>query len=253
MNVLIIEDESKTAKDLKNLVEAIDNDIKVIEILYSVSSAVQWFKENPSPDLIFSDIQLSDGLSFDIYRDVQVNAPVIFCTAFDEYAIRAFETNGIDYLLKPIDEVMLEQSLEKYHRFKNLFESQQTGYQKKLIKLLGQMDTKYKQFILVYFKEKMIPVRASEIKYIYTENGLVYIHTGLDRFTCQHTMEQLEGMLNPQQFYKANRQFIINRDIIQNVEHYFNRRLFVKLNCETPEKVIISKIKASDFLQWIED
>ncbi|HMG09370.1 MAG TPA: LytTR family DNA-binding domain-containing protein [Mucilaginibacter sp.] len=253
MNVLIIEDEIKTAKDLKNLVEAADSDIKVIEILHSVSSSVQWFKENPSPDLIFSDIQLSDGLSFDIYRDVQVNAPVIFCTAFDEYAIRAFETNGIDYLLKPIDETMLEQSLEKYHRLKNLFESQQEQYQKKLIKLLGQMDIKYKQSILVYFKEKMIPVRTSEIRYIYAENGLVHIHTGLNQFVSQYTLEQLEAMLNPQQFYKANRQFIINRDNIRNVEHYFNRRLFVKLNCETPEKIIISKIKANDFLQWIED
>jgi DNA-binding LytR/AlgR family response regulator len=252
MNVLIIEDEIKTAKDLKNLIEATDSNIKVIGILHSVSSAVQWFRENPSPDLIFSDIQLGDGLSFDIYRDIQVNAPVIFCTAFDEYAIRAFEANGIDYLLKPIDEIMLEQSIEKYHRFKNLFENQQDGYQKKLVKLLGQMDTKYKQSILVYFKEKIIPVKVSEIRFIYAEHGLIYIHTALDQFTSQHNLEQLEAMLNPQQFYKANRQFIINRDIIQNVEHYFNRRLFVKLNCETPEKVIVSKIKATDFLQWIE-
>ena len=253
MNVLIIEDEIKTAKDLKNLIEAADSDIKVVQILHSVSSAIQWFNENASPDLIFSDIQLSDGLSFDIYRDVNVNAPVVFCTAFDEYAIRAFETNGIDYLLKPIDETMLEQSLGKYHRFKNLFDKQQVQYQKKLIKLLGQMDTKHKQSILVYYKEKMIPVRANEISYVYAENGLVYIHTALSQFVSQYTLEQLEAMLNPKQFYKANRQFIINRDIIQNVEHYFNRRLFVKLNCETPEKIIISKIKAGDFLQWIEE
>ena len=252
MNVLIIEDEIKTAKELKSLIEAIDSDIRVIGILHSVSSAVQWFKENPSPDLIFSDIQLGDGLSFDIYRDVQVNAPVIFCTAFDEYAIRAFEANSVDYLLKPIDETMLEQSLGKYHRFKGLFESQQARYQEKLVKLLRQMDTKYKQSILVYFKDKMIPVKTGEIRFIYAENGLVYIHTGPDQFTSQHTMDQLEAMLNPQQFFKANRQFIINRDTIQNVEHYFNRRLFVKLNCDTPDRIIVSKIKANDFLQWIE-
>ncbi|MBB6109976.1 LytR/AlgR family response regulator transcription factor [Mucilaginibacter lappiensis] len=253
MNVLIIEDEIKTAKELKGLIEAIDSDIKIVDILHSVNSAIQWFKEHPSPDLIFSDIQLGDGLSFDIYRNVQVNTPVIFCTAFDEYAIRAFEANGIDYLLKPIDEGMLEQSLRKYQHFKNLFNNRQDLYQQKLIKLVGQMDTKYKQSILVYFKEKIIPIKTSEIRFIYAEHGLVYIHSNFDRFITQHTVEQLEAMLNPQLFFKANRQFIINRDNIQNVEHYFNRRLFVKLNCETPEKIIVSKIKANDFLQWMED
>lgn len=252
MKVLIIEDEIKTAKELKSLIEVTDSDIKVIDILHSVNSAIQWFKENPAPDLIFSDIQLGDGLSFDIYRAITVNAPVIFCTAFDEYAVQAFEANSIDYLLKPIDEVMLEQSLKKYYRFKNLFENQQAYYQKKLIKLLEQMHTNYKQSILVYCKEKMIPVKVNEIRFICAEHGLVNIYTGHGQFTCQHTMEQLEAMLSPQQFYKTNRQFIINRDTIQNVEHYFNRRLFVKLTCETPEKIIVSKIKASDFLQWIE-
>ncbi|MDP9077855.1 MAG: LytTR family DNA-binding domain-containing protein [Bacteroidota bacterium] len=252
MNVLIIEDEIKTAKELKSLVEATGSDVKVVGVLHSVNTAIQWFKENPSPDLIFSDIQLGDGLSFDIYRDVQVNAPVIFCTAFDEYAIRAFEANSIDYLLKPIDENMLAQSLGKYHRFKNMFEPPQPLYQEKLTRLLSQMDTKYKQAILVYFKEKIIPVKTSEIRFIYAENGLVYIHTALDKFTSQYTMDQMEAMLNPVQFFKANRQFIINRDTIQNVEHYFNRRLFVKLYCETPDKIIVSKIKASDFLHWME-
>jgi two-component system response regulator LytT len=102
------------------------------------------------------------------------------------------------------------------------------------------------------FKDKIIPVRTSEIRFIYAEHGLVYIHSSFDRFITQHTVEQLEAMLNPQQFFKANRQFIINRDNIQNVEHYFNRRLFVKLNCETPDKIIVSKLKANDFLHWIE-
>jgi len=252
MKVLIIEDEIKTAKELKGLIEAIDNDIEVIGILQSVKSAVQWFEENPSPDLVFSDIQLGDGLCFDIYRDVQVNAPVIFCTAFDEYAIRAFETNGIAYLLKPIDETMLEQSLLKFQHLKSLFDTQKSGYQQKIVKLVEQMDTKHKQSILVYFKEKIIPVRTADINFIYTSNGVVYIHTDHSQFTTQYNMEQLEAMLNPGQFYKANRQFIIRRDSIQEVEHYFNRRLFVKLICETPERIIVSKIKAGDFLQWVE-
>ena len=252
MKVLIIEDEIKTAKELKSLVEAIDTHVEVIGILQSVKSAIQWFNENLAPDLIISDIQLGDGLCFDIYRNVQVNAPIIFCTAFDEYAIRAFETSGIDYLLKPVDETMLEQSLLKFQHFKSLFDSQKVQYQQKIVRLVEQMNPKYKQSILVYFKEKIIPVKVADIRFIYTSNGLVYIHTGHSQFTTQYNMEQLEAMLNPNQFYKANRQFIIHRESIKDVEHYFNRRLFVKLICETPENVIVSKIKAADFLQWIE-
>ncbi|HEY0176576.1 MAG TPA: LytTR family DNA-binding domain-containing protein [Pedobacter sp.] len=252
MNVLIIEDEIKTAKELKLLIEKTDKNIRVVDVLHSVSSAVQWFTEHPSPDLIFSDIQLGDGLSFDIYRSVKVNAPVIFCTAFDEYAIRAFEVNSIDYLLKPIDEDILKQSLEKYNSLRKIFDRQQDQYGQKLLKVVNQMNTQYKQSILVYFKEKIIPVKINEIDFIYAANGLVNIYSGPNKqFVVHHTMEQLEIMLNPKQFFKANRQFIINRDIILDVEHYFNRRLVVKVNCEPPEKIIISKIKANDFLEWI--
>lgn len=253
MEILIIEDEIKTAKELKNLIETIDQDIKVIDILQSVTASVKWMKEHPSPDLIFSDIQLGDGLSFDIYREVQVNSPVIFCTAFDEYAIRAFEVNSVDYLLKPIDEQMLKQSLEKYSRLKDLFGTQQDIYQQRLIKLTNQLNPSYKQSILVYFKDQIIPVKTTEIRFIYAAHGVVYIQLNDDReFNTQHTMEQLEMMLNPQQFFRANRQFILNRSIIISLEPYFNRRLFVRINCESPEKIIVSKVKSNDFLEWVQ-
>jgi two-component system response regulator LytT len=253
MNVLIIEDEIKTAKDLKDLIEGVDSDIRVIDILNSVSDAIDWFKTHDAPDLILSDIQLGDGLSFDIYKTVQVNAPIIFCTAYNEYAIQAFEANSIDYLLKPIDDEMLAQSMMKYKRFKSIFDTQRDAYQEKLVRLAGDMDAKYKQSILVYFREKIIPVKISDIQFIYAVNGLVYIYLNQNQsYSTQHTVDQLETMLNPSQFFKANRQFIINRDIIQNVEHYFSRRLFVKTSCEVPEKIIVSRLKAHDFLEWIE-
>lgn len=252
MKVIIIEDELKTAKDLKAMIEEIDGGISIDVILPSVSSAIKWLKENPLPELIFSDIQLGDGLSFEIFREIGIETPVIFCTAFDEYAIRAFESNSIDYLLKPIEENMLQRSLEKYSRFKEHLLSK-SQYADNLNKVLIQMDPAYKQNIIVHYREKIIPVKVMSIQFIYASNGLVHLHTadGSD-YAVQYTLEQLETMLNPQQFFKANRKFIINRDCIRDIEHYFNRRLFVKAVCETPEKIIISKIKAQPFLKWIE-
>jgi two-component system response regulator LytT len=253
MNILIIEDEAKTARELKKLVEHLDDDCKVIDILPSVATAVQWFKDKAAPDLILSDIQLADGLSFDIFSNINVQTPVIFCTAFNEYAIRAFEVNGIDYLLKPIDEDKLAQSLAKYRNLKKAFGGQSAEYGEKLARLSGQLDNSYKRSLLVYFREQIIPVRTADIRFIYAANGLVTIYTVQDsQYVTQYTLDQLETMLDPQLFFRANRQFIINRELILNVEHYFGRRLYVKLNIETPEKIIVSKIKAADFLQWIE-
>jgi two-component system response regulator LytT len=252
MRVIIIEDESKTAKELKGMLEEIDTDIRVETVLPSVASAIKWLKENTAPELIFSDIQLGDGLSFEIFREVQTEAPVIFCTAFDEYAIRAFESNSIDYLLKPITEDMLQKSLEKYLRFKeHLISSNQ--YAANLNKVLVQMDTSYKQNVLVHYREKIIPVRVAEIHFIYASNGLVYVYTGHDKsYPVQYTIEQMETMLNPQQFFRANRKFMVNRDVISNIEHYFNRKLVLTTTHEAPEKIIISKVRAPAFLKWME-
>ncbi|MEJ2883294.1 LytR/AlgR family response regulator transcription factor [Pedobacter sp. GR22-6] len=252
MKVVIIEDELKTARELKSMLLALDEDIEVLAVLRSVSSAITWLSNNPQPELIFSDIQLGDGLSFEIFQAVKVEASIIFCTAFDAYAIRAFESNSIDYLLKPIEEGMLQKSMEKYIRFKeHLLNTEQPG--KNLEKVLIQMDTGYKQNILVNFREKIIPVRAIDIQLIYASAGSVFLHTGADKsYAVQYTIEQLEALLNPRQFFRANRQFIINRDFIQNIEYYFNRKLIVALKIEFPEKIVVSKIKAPSFLKWME-
>jgi len=252
MRVIIIEDELKTAKELKNMLEELDNEIVVETVLRSVSAAIDWLKAHPTPELIFSDIQLGDGLSFEIFREVHTEAPVVFCTAFDEYAIRAFESNSIDYLLKPIEEGMLQKSLEKYLRFKeHLITASQQGANLK--KVLAQLDTNYKQTILVHYREKIIPIRITDVQVIYASNGTVSLYTATDKsYPLQYTIEQLETMLNPHQFFRANRKFIINRDFISNIEHYFNRKLFVATKTEAPEKIIVSKIKAQAFLKWME-
>lgn len=251
MRVIIIEDELKTAKELKGMLQAVDSDIEVTAVLHSVASAIKWLKDNTSPELIISDIQLGDGLSFEIFREVQTDAPVIFCTAFDEYAIRAFESNSIDYLLKPIEEDKLQRAMEKYFRIKeHLVNANQ--HASNLGKVLMQLDTNYKQNILVHFREKIIPVKVMDVQAIYAANRSVHLITAKKSYPVSYTIEQLETMLNPQQFFRANRNFIINRDAISNIEHYFNRKLLVSTACETTEKIIIGKIKAQPFLKWIE-
>jgi DNA-binding LytR/AlgR family response regulator len=247
MNVLIIEDEVKTGKELKRLIEGLDDTIRVLGVLDSVRSAVEWLDAHPAPDLIFSDIQLGDGLSFDIFLRVASNAPVIFCTAFDEYAIQAFQANSIDYLLKPVDEERLRLSLEKYKKLQRWFDK---GV---LANVASQLSSGYKRTILVYLREKIIPVKTSDVAFVHAANGVVSLVTRAGHsYVCQYTMEQLEGMLDPRQYFRANRQYILSREIIQDVEHYFNRRLYVKVAGAPPEKIIISKVRATEFLQWME-
>ncbi|EDM38617.1 putative two-component response regulator autolysis regulator LytR [Pedobacter sp. BAL39] len=252
MRVVIIEDETKTARELKGMLQDLDSEIQVEVILASVASAISWFKENAAPELIFSDIQLGDGLSFEVFKEVQTESPVIFCTAFDEYAIRAFESNSIDYLLKPLEEEKLQKSLEKYTRFKEHLVSDSLR-KANMNKVLTQMDVTYKQNILVHYKEKILPIRVADIQFVYGSNGVVQICTSDRRsYPIHYTIEQMESMLNPGQFFRANRKFIVNREAIQNIEHYFNRKLFVSTSCETPEKIVVSKMKSQPFLKWME-
>ncbi|WP_442587698.1 LytR/AlgR family response regulator transcription factor [Pedobacter sp. AW31-3R] len=251
MKVIIIEDELRTAKELKGILEKLDSEITIFPILSSVAGAISWFRNNPAPDLIFSDIQLGDGLSFEIFKEVPLTIPIIFCTAFDEYAIHAFESNSVDYLLKPLEETMVERSLLKYHRIKDYYAS--GTYTTNFNKVMVQMEVSYKQTLLIYYREKIIPVKVVDICYIYAAAGLVTLRTLSNQdYTLPYTIDQMENMLNPQSFFRVNRQFIINRESVQNIEHYFNRRLFVKLPCETPIKIIVSRLKVQDFLAWIE-
>ena len=252
MKVIIIEDEARTANELKNMLIGIDSDIEVEAILGSVSAAINWFSQHPMPELIFSDIELGDGLSFEIFKEINIEASVIFCTAFDEYAIRAFESNSVDYLLKPIDEAMLHKSLEKYLRFKDhLIDGVQRATN--MQRVIDQIEVAYKQTLLVNYREKIIPIKLQNVGFIYAANGLVYLELEDDkRFTIPYTLEQLEKMLDPHQFFRANRKFILNRDFIVNIEYYFNRKLFITCKIEPPEKIIISRVKAQTFLQWLE-
>lgn len=251
IRVLIIEDEIKTAKELKRMVLSLRPDIVVMDILPSVKGSLIWLRENEHPDLIFSDIQLADGLSFDIFENIRVNCPVIFCTAFDEYAIKAFEANGIDYLLKPVDEKKLIQSFNKYEMLKKAFENELNHYEGQMTNLISQLKTNFKSTFLIHSQGKIIPLKVSLISFIHYENGNVSIYTENKRYFYSSTMDELEAQLDPSVFFRANRQFIINSSAVDLAENYFSRKIIVKLVMPTPEPIIVSKLKANDFLKWL--
>ena len=255
MKVIIIEDEHITSEELAYYLKKVDTSIEIIETFESVEDSVDYIKNNGCPDLIFSDIQLADGLSFEIYEKVKITCPIIFCTAFEEYAIQAFNTNGIDYILKPFDQKAIERSLSKYKNLTQLFkENEQNSLDNKIKSLLSQVKTTGKRnSILVNYKGKYFPVSVSDIAYFFTEHEVVWLNkmTG-EKYAINYVLDDLESMLDNSMFYRANRQYIINRQAIKEFEPYFNRKLAVKLSQETPQLITISKVKSSDFVRWVE-
>ncbi len=253
MKVLIIEDERKPAQELKQLLLQLRPEWQVLDILPGAEDAIEWFAVNPMPDLIFSDIQLADATSFRIFEQVKPACPIIFCTAYDEYAIKAFETNGIDYLLKPIDSAKLEKSLEKLTRFETMFGTDNPAGYDLISQLIGKMKAGSNKTLLVHYKEKIIPLKYSEVAYFYYQQGIVItkLHTGQQYFLAK-TIDELENLANPDDFFRANRQYLLNRNAIKSAERFFGRKLVAHLHVELPEPIVVSKAKSGAFLLWLE-
>lgn len=250
MNILIIEDEHNAAKELERILLKSDPSIKVLAILDSVEESIVYLSRNMIPDLIFSDIQLADGICFEIFKTVKIKSPIIFCTAYDEFMLEAFDTNAVSYLLKPITEESVAKALGKFKSLKMAFEPQTTAFS--IEKITQQLKYAYKTSLLVEQGAKIIPVQVKDIAYFYLEDADIKIVTLRNqRYSMTTTLDELERILDPEIFYRANRQFIINRLSIVNAERYFSRKLVVKLSTETSEAVIVSKAKASDFLRWL--
>ncbi len=252
MNVVIIEDEIKAAVELKTLVERINHNIRVSALLHSVHDAVEWFTDNDMPDLILSDIHLGDGLSFDIFREVEISSPVIFCTAYDEYALRAFQHNGIDYLLKPIEKKDLLACFEKMKLLAEVMRPRQGDPNRRTHPMAGKKKG-YLHSLLVYFRDRIIPIGTDKIDYIYTQNNVVFVNSNRERYEISEILDNLITQLDPQHFYRANRQFIINRRAVSKIEQLAARKLALTLNVPDTEPVIISKAKASSFLKWLKN
>ena len=250
-DVLVIEHDLEQANQLKKMIEQTGNDFKVCGILPSIMDARVWLMKNKMPQLIFCDIQLADGPGFDIFEDFPIAAPVIFCTSYHEYALEAFENNGIDYLLKPIDNVRLAKSLRKYSQLKELFAEVHSTYSKR-INYPHPYTNNYKTSLLVYYQDKIIPVNLNQLDFIYYNNYQVTVHTQNTQYETRDTLNNIFATLNPRDFFRANRQFIIHRKAITNIQQYFGRKLLIGTSTPTPEPIIISKANASDFLKWVE-
>lgn len=250
MNILIIEDEPFVAKDLENLIRRIEPDINILSIISSVSAAKKWFVQNPSPDLIFSDIQLSDGISFEIFEEFHLKCPLIFTTAYDEYAIRAFKLNSIDYLLKPVDGNELEAALKKY---KSL--TSETILTEQLKALVGQWGNntqkKYKERFLSLHRNTLVPVLQNEIAYFHKEE-LIYLATmANEKYISEHqTLDEVESLLNPEIFFRVNRQFIIHIQSVGRVKTT-HKGLTVQLKPPFNTEIDISREKATAFKNWL--
>jgi len=247
LSAIIVEDETGAANHLAAVLSTVEPDIRILTVLHSISEAVEWITTHSNPDIAFFDIQLEDGLSFEIFRACNVPFPVIFTTAFDQYAIEAFKVNSIDYLLKPIKEADLRFSLSKYRN------TNRVNVDRNLVlQLMDAIESKQRPFtLLVRFKDKLIAVPESDFAYFYLEHGLLKGRTIQNQtFPLDHTIEDLIPLLNRQNFFRANRQVVINRAAIHEAEYYFNGRLSVKMLHGPKEPILVSKARVPVFKEW---
>lgn len=235
------------AKTLKKLLGEVSPDTEIVGVLESIEDSVDWISQHPMPDLIFMDIHLADGSSFTIFDRVTVTCPVIFTTAYDEYALKAFEVNSIDYLLKPISKEALERAVAKYHNLGRGLEQQQL---EALLKHLGAKP-KFKSCFLLPERDKLVPLPTSDIAYAYIDTKTVKLVTFDDKtFYMNQTLDDILAQLDPQLFFRANRQFLISRNAVKDVSVWFGNKLAINLTVETPEKVIVSKARVAEFKAW---
>lgn len=255
MKAVIIEDEEIIASVLKNKIAKVAEDIDIVAILPSLKTARRWFGENAEPDLLFMDIQLSDGVSFDIFNDFTLTCPVIFTTAYDEYAIRAFKVNGVDYLLKPVKETDLANAIDKCRRLVEKNEEPPADIAE-LIKTLSNpsSSSKYKEKFIVKVRNQWIPVNTKDVACFSKEAlNYLYLFTGEKYMIDYVTLDEVEELLDPKQFYRASRQFIINTDAIQSVKPVENSKLIIHLK-EPNHKLEIdmSRLKSPEFKKWLD-
>ncbi len=249
MKILIIEDESRAASQLQRLLKACNFDYELLDIIDTVEDAVLWFQNNITSDLVFMDIQLADGLSFEIFQKIEVAAPIIFTTAFDKYAIQAFKVNSIDYLLKPIQKDDLNTALDKF-----LKSNKSTAIDPSILKqLLGSMHTPppKRKGLLVKEGSGFIQIKVSELLYCYSEDSITFGVTSNKRFIIDETMDELFDSLDQNRFYRINRGQIIAKSSIQKMDPYFNHRVKLFISNPRDQEFIVSRPKTSDFKKWM--
>jgi len=255
MNAVIIEDENLIARELLYKIGEAAPDVKIKEVLPSVKTAYKWFMENAEPDLIFADIQLSDGTSFEIFERYNFSCPIVFTTAYDEYALRAFKVNGIDYLLKPVDEEELKRAIDKA---RSIVQSK-TAYPKDVHELLKMManpnqgSTAYKEKFVVKVRNNWLPILTKDIACFYRENLNYLLTFSGEKYILDFTtLDEIEELLDPKMYYRANRQSIIHIESIQSIKPQENQKLVITLKAPIKMEQDISREKAPGFKKWFD-
>ena len=250
MNIIIIEDEKPAARLLQRKVEKLG--LQVNQMLHSVEESIHWFNANRHPDLIFLDIQLSDGLSFEIFETIDIKSVVIFTTAYDEYALRAFKLNSIDYLLKPIDEDDLETAVNKFKARNVATPNLSLDFEMIKKMLVNPMDRNYKKRFTIKMGQQLKMINIEEVECFYSENKGTYLHTFDNRdYLLDNTLEQLETELDPKDFYHVSRKFIVPMKGIKEIQIYSNSRLKVVLPTYKNDEVIVARERVKDFKEWL--
>ena len=245
--VIIVEDETAAVVNLRSMLAAVMGDVEVVAVLESVEESVEYFSKKPSADIVFMDIHLADGDSFRIFGSVDIEIPIIFTTAYNEYAIEAFKVNSIDYLLKPYKEEDLRRALDKLHRLTALEREQQRVGREQMVHSAST------QTMLVRYKDRIIPVNMEEVAFFYTSDERVTLTTLKgDSYPVDKSLEALQQQLSEGKFFRANRQFIISRSAVRDIAVWFGSRLALNLVVATPERIIISKARVPEFKQWLQ-
>ena len=247
MRVLIVEDETVAYENLAQMIRNCDPDMEIVANTEGVEQTVRWLQSNERPDLIFMDIHLSDGSAFNIFELMEVEVPIIFTTAYDQYAIDAFKVNSVDYLLKPVKPEALADALAKFRRFSL---SDLKLYLERLMEL--RPEARYPERMLLRLRDKLIPIAVENVAFVYTadRSTQVYMNDGMC-YTSEKSMEQIASQLDPKQFMRVNKQFLLSRHSVKEITIWFDNRLRVNLTVATPEDIYISKNKSSEFKAWL--
>jgi DNA-binding LytR/AlgR family response regulator len=249
MKTIIIEDENLTAKRLQSLLHKYDPSIEVLAILPSVQESVSWLNSNAAPELIFMDIHLEDDLAFKIFEKATIKAPVIFTTAYDEYMIKAFKVNSIDYLLKPVNYDELVQAIEKYKSLKQQFAGTDL---ESLLRLMGKKEQEYKSRFMITVGTRIKSIETSDIAYFYSEEKLTFMVTKEgQQLPIDFSLDKLTGLLNPKDFFRISRQFLVSFDSIQNVLAHIKGKLKLELKPACKFEVFVSGDRMTDFKEWL--
>jgi len=250
MRTLIIEDEKAAINNLKALLSDVAPHCKIAGVTDSIVDSIKWLQDNPMPELVFMDIHLADGSAFEIFKHVEIKCPIVFTTAYDEYALRAFKVNCIDYLLKPIGEKDIKRAFEKLSLFAG--NNQQENHSlSQLIKSMN-LQKQYRTHFLIPSKgTKLIPLPADSVLYFYIDEGVVKATTkDNESYTIPHTLDELGEMLNKKVFFRINRQYLISRESIIYIDYWFNGRLSINLKIPAKDKILVSKARVNEFKEW---